>query len=198
MKMKQIYLAVAIAALMLTSCKEKTEQQIETTLEELKPEGESLEALNENTEKDTTVLAARALSQDFINLDGQTNTLQQILDQHSGKSIFIDVWASWCPDCLKAVPNITAIKNEFTSTVFVNLSLDKTEEKWKDAIAKHEIGGEHYFSLEGKGMKGDFGKSLDLNWIPRYIIIDKEGKVALYNATEKNFEEIKDLLKKIQ
>lgn len=198
MKMKKIYLAVAIAALTLTSCKEKAEQQIETTLEELKPEGVNEEAPKENTEKDTTVLAARALSQKFVNLDGQQITVQQILDKHKGQSIFIDVWASWCPDCLKAVPNVTAIKNEFTSTVFVNLSLDKTEEKWKKSIAKHEIGGEHYFSLEGEGMKGEFGKSLDLNWIPRYIIIDKEGKVALYNATEKNFEEIKDLLKKIQ
>lgn len=198
MKMKKIYLAVAIAALTLTSCKEKAEQQIETTLEELKPEGVNEEAPKENTEKDTTVLAARALSQKFVNLDGQQITVQQILDKHKGQSIFIDVWASWCPDCLKAVPNVTAIKNEFTSTVFVNLSLDKTEEKWKESIAKHEIGGEHYFSLEGEGMKGEFGKSLDLNWIPRYIIIDKEGKVALYNATEKNFEEIKDLLKKIQ
>lgn len=198
MKMKKIYLAVAIAALTLTSCKEKAEQQIETTLEELKPEGVNEEAPKENTKKDTTVLAARALSQKFVNLDGQQITVQQILDKHKGQSIFIDVWASWCPDCLKAVPNVTAIKNEFTSTVFVNLSLDKTEEKWKESIAKHEIGGEHYFSLEGEGMKGEFGKSLDLNWIPRYIIIDKEGKVALYNATEKNFEEIKDLLKKIQ
>lgn len=198
MKMRKIYLAVAIAALTLTSCKEKAEQQIETSLEELKPEADNLEAPKETAEKDTTVLAARALSQEFINLDGQTNTLQQILEKHKGQSIFIDVWASWCPDCLKAVPNVTAIKKEFTSTVFVNLSLDKTEDKWKESIAKHEIGGEHYFSLEGKGMKGEFGKSLDLNWIPRYIIIDKEGKVALYNATEKNFEEIKDLLKKIQ
>jgi hypothetical protein len=46
-------------------------------------------------------------------------------------------------------------------------------------------------------MKGTFAKAIDLNWIPRYIIVDKTGKIALYNAIETDFEKINTLLKKL-
>jgi hypothetical protein len=45
-------------------------------------------------------------------------------------------------------------------------------------------------------MKGSFGKSIDLDWIPRYIVIDKKGKVVLYRAIESDFEKIETELKK--
>lgn len=195
--MKKIYIALAIAALTLTACNKKADEIKETTtLEEVKPETEEAKTTEEIT--DETVFAPRALSQEFLSAEGATTTLQQIIEKHKGHAIVIDVWASWCPDCIKALPTMKEIKKEFINVAFVNLSLDKTAEAWKESIAKHEIGGEHYFSTEGKGMKGDFGKALKLNWIPRYIVVDKEGKIALFNATEKNFDEIKDLLKKIQ
>ena len=47
-------------------------------------------------------------------------------------------------------------------------------------------------------MKGAFAKSLQVNWIPRYIIVDKEGNIALYNAIETDFTKIKETLKNIK
>lgn len=193
--MKKIFIAVALVTLAFAACSKKAETT-PTVITDIKPATEVVET--PEVVKDTTVFASRALQQEFLTLDGKSITLQQIVAQHKGKAVVIDVWAAWCPDCIKAVPTMKDIKKEFTSVAYINLSLDKTEESWKEAIAKFEIDGEHYYSTEGKGMKGDFGKALDLKWIPRYIVVDKEGKIALYNATEKNFEEIKDLLKKIQ
>ncbi|MDR0228815.1 MAG: TlpA family protein disulfide reductase [Flavobacteriaceae bacterium] len=196
--MKKIYIAIAALTLTFAACNKKADEAKETaTIEEVQPETETT-VPTEEVATDDTVFAPRALSQEFLSADGTTTTLQQIVEKHKGHAIVIDVWASWCPDCIKALPTMKEIKKEFTTVAFVNLSLDKTQEAWKESIAKHEIGGEHYFSTEGKGMKGDFGKALKLNWIPRYIVVDKEGKIALFNATEKNFDEIKDLLKKIQ
>ncbi|MEC4113842.1 TlpA family protein disulfide reductase [Myroides pelagicus] len=188
--MKKILFTIALVAITIASCKQTPRQ--ETT------DSKTTETENPVVVKDTTKFAERALSQDFLNEEGNTLTLEQILAKYKGKTILIDVWAAWCPDCIKALPGIKAIKEANPETVFVNLSLDKTEDSWKEALTKYNVEGENYFSKEGEGMKGDFGKSLDLNWIPRYIVVDKESNIALYNATEKNFEEIKKLLKKLQ
>ena len=41
-------------------------------------------------------------------------------------------------------------------------------------MEKYKLKGSHYYLNEK--MSGEFGKSIDLDWIPRYIIINKEGK----------------------
>ncbi|MTG97853.1 MULTISPECIES: TlpA disulfide reductase family protein [Myroides] len=191
--MKKLLFTIALVAFAFTACNQKN-NNTETPQTEVSAKQEETQEIK----KDNTTFATRALEQDFIDLEGNTITLEQILAKYKGKAILIDIWAAWCPDCIKAIPALKEIKAEYTETVFVNLSLDKTEQAWKEAIEKYGIDGEQYFSTEGKGMKGDFGKSLDLNWIPRYIVVDKESKIALYNATEKSFDEIKETLKKIQ
>jgi hypothetical protein len=47
-------------------------------------------------------------------------------------------------------------------------------------------------------MKGVFGQAIDLNWIPRYIILDKTGKIVLYRAIETDFELIDATLNKLK
>lgn len=79
---------------------------------------------------------------------------------------------------------------------YVFLSVDKTSEAWIKGIEKHEIKGKHY--LIPDGMKGEFGKSIDLDWIPRYIILDKNGKIVLYRAIETDFDKINETIKNLQ
>jgi hypothetical protein len=43
-------------------------------------------------------------------------------------------------------------------------------------------------------MEGVFAKAINLDWIPRYIIVDKTGKVVLYRAIETDFEKINSVL----
>ena len=64
------------------------------------------------------------------------------------------------------------------------LSLDKTKDKWQDAIKKYDLKGDHYYLNEK--MKDEFGSSINLDWIPRYIVIDKDGKIALHKAIVAN------------
>jgi hypothetical protein len=49
-----------------------------------------------------------------------------------------------------------------------------------------------------EGMKGAFGQSIDLDWIPRYMVIDKEGTVVIYRATETDFEKINATLNNLK
>lgn len=136
-----------------------------------------------------------ALTNKLTNLDGSETNLKSILKKHKGKAVVIEIWASWCSDCVKNMPNIKELQSTYTNTDFVFLSCDKTPEAWAKGIEKHELKGDHYLIPEG--MKGAFAKTIDLNWIPRYIIIDKKGKIALYKAIETDHEKVNTLLKSL-
>jgi hypothetical protein len=47
-------------------------------------------------------------------------------------------------------------------------------------------------------MKGSFGKSIDLDWIPRYIIMNEKGEIVFYRAIETDFDKINETLKNIK
>jgi len=142
-----------------------------------------------------TAFAPEALASQLSTTSGNTQSFQEILDAHKGKVTLIEFWASWCGDCVKAMPQIKAIQAEFPTVNYVFISADKTPEKWAEGIAKHSLNGNHY--LMPDGMKGAFGKSVDLDWIPRYIILDSNGKIITYRAIETDFETIKTTLKSL-
>lgn len=130
----------------------------------------------------------------LIGLDDSKITLREVLYQHEGKKIFIDVWASWCKDCIVGVPKIKAIQKEFPNVVYLFLSVDRSNPSWKRAIEKYNLVGEHYNLPEGMD-DGDFVKFINLNWIPRYMVIDEKGEIALFKAIDASDELITEALK---
>lgn len=127
-----------------------------------------------------TQFSTEALNDTFINIKGEQVTFANILKQYEGKTILIDIWASWCRDCVKGMPKVVQLQKVNPETVFLFLSLDKTEDTWKRGIKKYKVQGEHYYMQSG--WKGAFGTFLDLDWIPRYLVVDKTGAIKVYRA----------------
>jgi thiol-disulfide isomerase/thioredoxin len=134
--------------------------------------------------------SAEALNGKLTSYDGKEVSLKDVLEKHKGKTVLIEVWASWCSDCVKAMPKVKEIQKENPNVVYVFISMDKSFEKWQEGIKKHEVKGENYWVNDENGMKGSFGKSIDLDWIPRYIVVRGSMEVVLYRAIEKDFEKI--------
>jgi thiol-disulfide isomerase/thioredoxin len=137
-----------------------------------------------------------ALEQTLMDTTNSKIVFEDIVKKHKGKVTVIEVWASWCGDCVKAMPKIKTMQQDFPKVDYVFVSMDKSYEKWIEGIKNHELKGEHYWATEG--MKGSFGKAIDLDWIPRYIIMDSRGTVVTYRAIETDFEKMYDTLKTIQ
>lgn len=137
-----------------------------------------------------------ALENKLVAPDGKQTPFADIIAKHRGKAVVLEMWASWCSDCVKAMPKLKELQKNNPNVDYVFVSMDKTEDKWKAGIEKHEIKGDHYWATDG--MKGKFGQSIDLDWIPRYIIIDKTGKVVRYRAIETDFEKIEATLKSLK
>ncbi len=126
-----------------------------------------------------------ALAAKLLSVTGKNVTLQDVLNKHKGKTIVLDVWASWCSDCIKGLPLVKALqqKTKDIAPEYVFLSVDRKEDKWKAAIKNRNITGDHYL-VTSKSMKGALGKSIDLSWIPRYMVVGKDGKIKMYNAVK--------------
>lgn len=140
-----------------------------------------------------TEFSKEALSENLLATDGSQVAFKDILKKYKGKTLVIEVWASWCGDCVKAMPKIKELQANNPDVSYLFLSMDRTADKWKTGIEKHELKGEHFMANDQ--MKGVFGKAIDLDWIPRYIIVDKTGKIVLYRAIETDFEKINSVLK---
>ena len=136
-----------------------------------------------------------ALSEKLLSTDGSQVAFEDILNQYKGKTLVIEVWASWCGDCVKAMPKIKELQAKNPDVAYLFISMDKTVENWKIGIEKHELKGDHFMANDQ--MKGVFAKAIDLDWIPRYIILDKTGKIVLYRAIETDFDKINSVVKEL-
>ena len=136
--------------------------------------------------------STKALNDVLLTNEEVEITFFEILDLYKGKTIFIDIWAGWCSDCVKGMPKVKKIQQKNKNAVFLFLSLDKSTEKWQKAIKTLNIEGEHYYIASG--WKGDFCSSLELDWIPRYMVVNPEGKIVLYKAIKADDERISKAL----
>ena len=141
-----------------------------------------------------TEFSEKAMNDLLLNIDNQVISWKEILEKHQEKKVFIAIWASWCADCVKGIPELKKIQSENPSVSFIFISVDRNMNSWKNGIKKYQLEGTHYYLP--KGMKnGDFADFIGLSWIPRYLIVDKIGKIALFKATKITDKAILETLK---
>jgi thiol-disulfide isomerase/thioredoxin len=143
-----------------------------------------------------TEFSKEALSSSLATPNATEITFEKSLEKHKGKIILIEIWASWCGDCVKAMPKIHEIQTKHPDVDYLFISMDKSIDTWKKGIKKYHLTGEHLLAKDQ--MDGRFAKAIDLDWIPRYIIVDKTGKPAVYRAVETDFEFINTTLEKLK
>ena len=139
-----------------------------------------------------TSFSAEALSDVFIAEDNTEVAFSEILEQHVGSTILIDVWAGWCKDCIIGMPKVKELQKNHNEVVFVFLSLDKTTTSWKKAMETFEVVGENYYI--SSGWKGPFCSGIDLDWIPRYMVVNPEGEISVFKAIKADDKRLKAAL----
>ena len=97
-----------------------------------------------------------------------------------GKTVVLDFWASWCPDCRKDAPEVTRLYREYhpLGVEFVGVSMDTDVEAWKRAITQFEIAYPQVSELK-KFKETDIAKAYGVNWIPSMVVIGPDGNVQL-------------------
>lgn len=146
------------------------------------------------TFKSPTEFSEQAFNSAFYTMENSRTDFKSILEKYKGKKVLIDVWASWCGDCVAGFPELEKLQNEYKEVVYLFLSIDTNIASWKRGIANYNLNGEHYF-MEA-GLDSGFGDFLNSNWIPRFLVIDEEGFIDVYKATKVTDLDIVKALKK--
>ncbi|MEX0846010.1 MAG: TlpA disulfide reductase family protein [Balneolaceae bacterium] len=70
----------------------------------------------------------------LLTLDGERTSLSEF----EGKTIFMNLWATWCPPCIAEMPNIQRLYDDIQdkNIVFVMASLDDDPQKAKDFVER--------------------------------------------------------------
>lgn len=143
-----------------------------------------------------TQFSKEALTQKLEDENGNKISVQQILDQHKGKILVIDFWAGWCRDCLQALPKAEELERNNPTIDFVFFSLERSKEKFDSSLERFNMKEkENYWFSEG--WKNNFNNYIDLNWIPRYMVIDQQSKIAKYYAINPQDPEIQKTIDRL-
>lgn len=115
------------------------------------------------------------LAPDFTlnDINGKPLTLSSL----RGKWLILDFWGSWCSWCIKGMPKMKEYYAKYSSKLeILGVDCNDTVEKWKAAVAKHELPWLHvYWDKE----KGDNPLELyHVDGFPTKIVIDPEGCIA--------------------
>lgn len=113
-------------------------------------------------------------------LDGKIIELETTLtgikfNNIKDKMVLIDIFATWCPPCIKGIPDMNALQDKYKDDlviVSVLFERDKTREELEKFIKKHEIN--YYLTVGEENFK--LAKELgEVSKVPEYYLYNKEG-----------------------
>jgi len=126
-----------------------------------------------------------------LDLDGELRNIKE----WDGKIVFLNFWATWCPPCLKEIPEFIELQNSYGDQGFqiIGLAIDDEE-----AVRQYvEEVGMNYPSLvveaDGIGLAKRFGNGIGA--LPYTVIINRDGEISDTFRGELSKIRAKELLK---
>jgi len=122
---------------------------------------------------------------------GEMLSLSDVVGNHD--YVLLHFWASWCPPCIRAFPDMTRFYNEHTRSSFeiFSVSLDTEKSRWKEAIADHNLVWHHVSDLKGWD-DNEVRELYGVSGVPTTLLIDRKRKIVGRNMS---LSEIAELLK---
>ena len=118
------------------------------------------------------------------------------LNSFRGKYVLVDFWASWCGPCRQENPNVVKAYQQYKGKNFtiLGVSLDKTKDKWQQAIKEDGLAWNHVSDL--KFWDSAVVPLYGINAIPTNFLLDPQGKVIAANLRGPALEaKLKEVIK---
>lgn len=129
-------------------------------------------------------------SPDFKAVD--INGKEYSLADFRGRYVYIDIWATWCGPCRQEIPHLKALEARYKDAQieFVSLSTDDDKAKWEKMVKEEQLSGVQLYL----GRESSFLDAYQVSGIPRFILLDKEGKILDKNMQRPSNKYTADLI----
>ena len=96
---------------------------------------------------------------------------------YKGNIVLIDFWATWCPPCLRELPNVLAIYEKYHAKGFsiIGVSLDQDKETVAGFIKSKNMTWPQY--CDGQSWQSPLVTKYGISVIPSTFLLDREGKI---------------------
>ncbi|MET0551648.1 MAG: redoxin domain-containing protein [Vicinamibacteria bacterium] len=103
--------------------------------------------------------------------DGRELSLEAL----KGKITILDFWATWCPPCRAAIPDLKALSRKYAERPFVlvSISVDEDEAAWRSFLETNAMTWPQHHDP-----KAELARLFDVYGFPTYIVLDGEGAVV--------------------
>lgn len=120
-------------------------------------------------------------------------SIKEKLLEEREKLYLLDFWASWCQPCISAFQKISGFEKEISgkSVSIIYISIDDDIKKWKAASNKYHLKKRNSFIINpiyGKNLL----HQLQIEAVPRYILIDSNGRIINYHSSGPGDKELLD------
>ncbi len=140
-----------------------------------------------------TVKGTDAFDAVLENPEGKTCRLSDFF----GKFIYIDVWATWCGPCCAEIPHLEKLAAHFEGNdriQFVSLSVDTAKKAWLAKLEKDRPRWPQFILSPDEAKR--FMEAWGISGIPRFIMIDRHGKIYAADAPRPSDKNIVEILEK--
>ena len=128
-------------------------------------------ALEREAAKKNTVEGNVAPDFTLKSIDGKNISLSSL----KGKVVVLDFWGSWCGWCIKGMPKMKEYYAKYKGKLeILGIDCNDTEQKWRDAVKKHELPWLHVRNEGNPDVTVLYG----ISGFPTKIVVDAEGKIS--------------------
>ena len=94
-----------------------------------------------------------------------------------GRIVIIDFWATWCGPCIRAMPHMIKLNNEYASrgVQIIGVSLDTDRGDLEKYVRRQKLPWPQHY--DGRGWKSPLVKAFGVRGIPRIYLLSPEGEV---------------------
>ena len=137
---------------------------------------------------------ANAPDIECVDLQGNVHHLSEF----AGKPLYIDLWASWCGPCRAEIPHLAKMVEALgkdPELICISISIDEEQDEWLAKVDEDKPFWPQFLATQAG--QESVSKVYGVSGIPRFMLLDADGKIASVNAPRPSSPNVVKSLKEL-